>query len=136
MCFCWVFCGSVSTTLLRAQIQQVSAKELSSIRGTNKSYFQETPSLSDRYIAIHLRHIVLERSSLIFSLLQKLRCQRTSSNNLNESHRRGIEASVLMRIIKLVPFPVSVPLVTSSAQGREQVFKVLQRISFQEHEML
>lgn len=124
MCFCWVFCGSVSTTLLRAQIQQVSAKELSSIRGTNKSYFREATSLSDRCIVIHLRHVGLEINSLI-SLLQKLRCHRTSSNNLNQSHRGGVRPlSVLLRIMKPIPFLVSVPLVTSSAQRREKILKV------------
>jgi len=56
--------------------------------------FKRHPSLSNRYTAIHLTHIVLERNSLIFSVFQKSRCQSTSSNNLNEGHRRGIEALV------------------------------------------
>lgn len=66
--------------------------------------FKKHPSLSNRYTAIHMRHNLLERNSLI-SLFQNSSCQRTSSNNLNESHRRGIEASVLLGTIKTNPFP-------------------------------
>lgn len=56
--------------------------------------FRRHPSRSNRYTATYQRHIELERNSLIFSLFQKSRWQRTSSNNLNESHRRGIEAAL------------------------------------------